>query len=378
MNVQGKPNNTSLVVAHVGVRGGAGLYNKFLLKELISNGRKVVVAGDLSGYRDTGVTPASNDLNKVYNTIIFAQYSGVNFLRRLFFLFLAFLLIPYFIYRINRADNIREFDNIIFTSSIQMFEAYLTARVFPKKDVTIIVQENLELHGLFGFLPRAFLKSIRVLSITESWASYASNLKIHVKVLPNPIDIKIESCDLKYINEDKWDLIYVGGENKIKGFDTLLRALSLANEAKVSIVMLGRYSEKAIRSIEQIAKDNDKLTISVKGEVKNVSHYLIRSKVLILPIMSPHFCRPAIEASVCKMTFIVSDFPELEDFVTETNCIKFKRNDPSSLLNNILILLNDDELRKRLSANNHRQFSEKYSLARFRDNIEALMHERFI
>lgn len=363
---------SKLIISHAGTKGGAGKYNENLARAAIKSCSKVCVCGKLPS---SLLNSASNKSRvfKFFNSLWIPHYSGVNFLRFLYMFVLSFIKLPIFLTRIRKsASELSEFDCFVFTSSVQVFEAFILKLILPDKKVTIVVQENARFKILGFFRFAFFYKNLKVISITKVWKDYALNYGIKSEVIRNPIELS-EAVRLNAV--DKWDFCYVGGSSKIKGYNKLVEVLRCwPSDVSMRIVMLGSYSDEEVRELNLLSDNCSALTIDCFGLVEDATFYIANSKVLVCPIQSPHFCRPIIESALAKRTFIIPDFQELNEFAKSDCGLKYKPTEiDDSLLRFMLEILSDDELRIRLSLNNYKALNGEYDKSIFYNNVKEAL-----
>ena len=177
----------------------------------------------------------------------------------------------------------------------------------------------MNLKNSFFNLLLKFSKNIRFFNISKTTHIHISNKSISTYYIPNFIDPEIfvsEESDIKY------DILYTGGDLDIKGFSNFIKILKSLNDLdsniSFKIAVIGFYSQEKIQIINENC--NNKISITNFGLVSNVSKYINKSRLVIIPIGAPHFCRIAIESGLLNKTFIVNTrFKDL-DFITENNC----------------------------------------------------------
>jgi len=248
------------------------------------------------------------------------------------------------------------FDAVILTSSVQAIAVPIARRLFPESQIAIVVQENVCLSRRLGRLTRFLLnRADVVVSITETWAQHARENGLDPVVLPNSYDPDYAAPEHNRDPAIESDLIYVGGGATIKGFDNLIVVLpELLRTPGRRIICLGQYSETARKSLERVRdKAHPDAHLDIVGLVSDIRPYLRGTKLLLLPIGSPHFCRPAIEAGLFGKTFVIPDFSELGDFAKDgENCVTYQPSDSGDLVSKVKQMLGDRSLMMRLGRNN--------------------------
>jgi glycosyltransferase involved in cell wall biosynthesis len=350
-----------LLLPHWRTGGGAGYYICDLIDALRQIGI-VRVAGPYGGYYDHDPI-ISRHLNYV-TLLSMPTYEGIRTISILYNIVLSAIraLVSLTIPRFKKYEN--KYDAIVLTSSVQAIAVPIIRSLFPNSRTVIIVQENVCLSNGFGWLTRWFLpQADLVVSITETWAQHAQENALYPIVLPNRYNASYARPESNLEPEIGSDLLYVGGGARIKGFDNFLSVLPALLEAPDrQIICLGQYHEEARKSIEKICSSaRQGARLEMVGHVADIRPYLRGTKLLLLPIGSPHFCRPAIEAGFFGKTFLIPDFPELADFVMDgKNCATYEATKLDGLTERVEELLNNDGIRSRLGAGN-REFAIQFN-----------------
>ncbi|WP_429070829.1 glycosyltransferase [Aeromonas veronii] len=353
-------------MAHYHVGGGAAKYINGLRSFLNSRKLSTIVVG---AYGRSYNLNENNRKEKVLEHIvfnlmskfIFPCYAGVTVRAKVFYFLLMILKLPivYFFSCLLKAfrsndtnDDEHDFDVVVLTSGIQapvlMFKPF-----FKKTKFVILNQENTIFNGISGRLSIwLFKKSDVIISITKDWLEYAKEKNL-IQTILVPNVYERPNLDIQDKNESfKYHGVYLGGGGNIKGFSFICDELESIKHGAFSFCFLGCYTERQVAKLREIEKKSSYVTIEIKGVVAQPYKYILRSLVVLLPITSSHFCRPAIEAGLCRKTFIITDLPGLDDFAIENyNCLKFS---PSlgSLIKKIELLILDEKLRCELSNNN--------------------------
>ncbi|KTT71179.1 glycosyltransferase family 4 protein [Sphingomonas endophytica] len=357
-----------LVLPHVPVIGGAGLYNRAAIAALARRAA-VTLAGDAAeAYGDIAASTAVADFVLPPRPVLPA-YAGAS---RRAFLYHAFCApiraTASFRWARRHAGVLAEYDAIVVTSSIDLpFLAAIAAAGIRARRVCI-VQENAFLSGARGTTQRRLLRSVdTVVSISRSWSARAAMQGIASIVAANPFDVAaaLPSDDTLA----GYDFVFLGGSARIKGialFLALIERLSTARPVRAMLVGAVDASWQARIEATRAMLTARGSSLSVAGFVADVAPFLRDARLLLLPITDPHFCRPAIEAGLCGRTFVVSDLPGLEDFADPgTNCLMAPPGDVAAWLAVCTRLLDGRDERTRLAAANHTHALTAFSAAGF-------------
>jgi hypothetical protein len=360
-----------LFLPHYGIGGGAGEYIKNICNDISSYG-EVFFSGKYKKEYSGEVIDKGLFFDFFFNSFIIPFYSGVTFFTILCYVFKAIIIYPFivlFSFYLKRKCEKKESVKIIFlTSIVQAPQVLIIKLFFPKSKLVLIIQENIILNGVLGevcvFLIRRFDV---VVSINSLCHERLKGVGIESIIVLNKFSDEVNNFNTDDII---YDAVYVGGEQKIKGFKTVLDAFEIMSEENdITLVMLGHYGDAALRKINSINELNEKKGrkshITVLGSVDSCSEAYKKSKFLILPINAAHFCRPAIEVGLLRKTFLVTSFDGLSDFALPNyNCISFEVNNLNSFILCFKSLL-DEGFRSELEEKNFlfsSAFRSNYSL----------------
>lgn len=154
--------------------------------------------------------------------------------------------------------------------------------------------------------------------------------------------------------------IYLGGSQRIKGFEQLTESLRYLKE-DIRIFFLGGISHYNNHGFKHLARQlfdpysrkfkslvrtlTDSKNIINIGETDAVFSYFEKSIALICPYSKPHAALPILESFSLRKPVIVSDIKGMEELVDGKNGVFFRNNDPRSLADRIneLSLLTKEE-----------------------------------
>lgn len=346
-------NHSLIILPHWRLEGGAGYYIRDLIAYLRPVGA-VQVAGPYAGYYDEA--PIQSEYLDKLTLQSLPTYEGIGLAAILYHILISTLR-AISILKTPRHKRFKgSFDTLILTSSVQAIAVPIARRLFPESRIAIVVQENVCLSRRLGRLTRFLLNRANVVvSITETWAQHARENGLDPVVLPNSYKPDYAAPGHNRDRAIESDLLYVGGGATIKGFDNLVAALpALLEVPGRSIICLGHYGEAALKTLERIRGDAlPDAHLNIIGLVPDIRPYLRGTKLLALPIASPHFCRPAIEAGLFGKTFVIPDFPEVGDFAKDgENCLMYQPSDSGDFISKVNQMLDERSLMMRLGDNN--------------------------
>lgn len=183
-------------------------------------------------------------------------------------------------------------------------------------------------------------------------------------------DVKLtreEACERFGIDKDKFNLLYVGGTDELKGHSIIVSAMSKIDDPKIQLIAAGGGVES-----KRARADN----ITYLGKVFDMPTLYRACDALVFPSTKGHQARPAFEAGALGLPVIMSDFPETADEVINgENGLVFKPCDSDELKEKILELYNSPEERKRLGENNRENTRERHDFEEVRACLSEFMEK---
>jgi glycosyltransferase involved in cell wall biosynthesis len=230
--------------------------------------------------------------------------------------------------------------------------------------------------------------SVFFISKFDEISENLSNTK--TKVIPDCIDPKIytasvgktEACEFLNLDEKKFNVLFIGGVNSLKGFDTIIRAFNLIHDENINLIVAGysfyNYKINSFKNLIKVLKsrenynfqkqiknyiDNQKLTnIKFIGVQQNIAIAFEACNILVIPMNKAHQSRPAFEIAAQKKTFIISNFNQIKDFCKNgENCLMFKARDENDLADKIISLYIDSNYTKKLGETNYQYMIDKHT-----------------
>jgi len=163
--------------------------------------------------------------------------------------------------------------------------------------------------------------------------------------------------------KDRICVIFSGRFIERKGVDYLLKAWKIvSNESNAVLFLLGEGP--LLENMKQLA---DKLSITdsiiFKGHVSNIVDYLNAGDIFVLPSLQEGMPTALLESMACGLPPVAPRIGGVEDIIEDGyNGILVKPGDADDLANGIISLIEDEELRKRISENAYRTINENYRL----------------
>lgn len=174
-----------------------------------------------------------------------------------------------------------------------------------------------------------------------------------------------QSCERIGISEEKFNVLFVGGTEELKGWSVVLGAMRRFQTENINLVVAGKLDPKKVVL-------NKKITYI--GLQANMSLAYRACDLLLFPSISPHQARPVFEAGIFGLPVIISDFEETAENVKDGfNGLTFVPRDSDDLARKISVLYNDFELRRSLGENNKRHSTSFHSFELEKEKLLALM-----
>ena len=190
---------------------------------------------------------------------------------------------------------------------------------------------------------------------------------------------KKEACNIERLDKEKFNILFLGGIEYIKGADIILKAISLLND-DYHLIVAGYFDEKQL-SFKSLLKHwysprllmnrlkirifykklNKRKQITCIGFKNDISSLMCSSDVVVFPSNKAHQSRPGIEAGEYMKTVIISDYEATREYFTNGyNAITFKPRNSKDLRNKIKYLNENHTLLNELGKNNYKMTRSKH------------------
>lgn len=201
------------------------------------------------------------------------------------------------------------------------------------------------------------------------------------------------ACKELGINSSSFNILYVGGVNKIKGIYTLLKALKILEHENIKIIIAGSGLKEGSKKewimrtgqllfSKKIEKyiDVNRLQGKIEfiGVQKNMSIPYTACDILVFPMTKSHQARPAFEVGLFKKTVLISNFSNIYEFITDLkNGLYFNNRDEKDLADKIMLVKNNSLLRGQLGeanfANTMSKHLPEFALKELLEEIDQLL-----
>ncbi len=245
--------------------------------------------------------------------------------------------------------------------------------------------------GYFG-LRKSFIRRQLALSEAEIIAishhnAGLVNLPERTRVIYNFVDHRRFSHEEAPQSESEngkseSQVIFLGGANTIKGFETLVDSLPMLREG-TTVIFAGDYPEGGRVSRILLRKRYQALVAlkraknaTIIGSRTDIAEWLRNADILVFPSTIPHFARPVAEAQLMGKAVVASNVEGMEEQVVDgEDGILVTPNRPADLAAAINRLIDDPELRRRLGERGRERANRNYRQDKNVEAIQALYSE---
>jgi glycosyltransferase involved in cell wall biosynthesis len=206
------------------------------------------------------------------------------------------------------------------------------------------------------------------------------------------------ACEKLNINSSSFNVLFVGGIDRLKGIDLALKAINLLKDEDITLVVAGNdFGDTSENGHKFINKFKKRKSIQFSKEIKtyvkqkgienkinfigvqtDISVAFSACDVLIFPMKAPHQARPAFEIGVQQKPVIITDFPNIREFVRDGfNGLTFEPNNPDSLVKAIMTFKNDKRMLEKLGNCNYeytmKYHTERHAMGVLIDKIDEIL-----
>ncbi|MEM2121490.1 MAG: glycosyltransferase family 4 protein, partial [Candidatus Woesearchaeota archaeon] len=163
---------------------------------------------------------------------------------------------------------------------------------------------------------------------------------------------------------------YVGRLAREKDPFTLIRAFSMIKNKNVVLVVCG----SGLKSIEDKLKN--KKRIMWFGSVNNVVPFLQAMDAYVLPSLTETSSLSTMEAMSCGVPPIVTRVGYLKNYIKDgNNGLFFEMKNPLDLYSKMKFIMENEELRKRISKNARNTILKNYSIERTIQELKKVFND---
>jgi len=256
-------------------------------------------------------------------------------------------------------------------------EPFITGLVGVKLKKKFGAKLLVHLHGDFGgwklFLAKFFILSqadaVRVMSAgqKEKLGKYQNK----ATVISTPVDLEKYKRSFFQENVNTKVVMHVGRDDKVKDYDTLIKAFELVNQklpdVKFVKVLGGREFKKSVDG-----QPGRKFNLIVHSQVdhKSLVDFYYQTDVVVLSSTSESFGKVLVEANACGKPVVSTATTGAKEIVQDGyNGYLVPIGDAQALADKILYLLNNPKIAKTMGENGRKLVKEKYN-----DNTQKIIN----
>ncbi len=225
-------------------------------------------------------------------------------------------------------------------------------------------QYNILIRKILGLIERFVFSNVDLLlCLSENEKKIFGRYARNVEVIPigiNP-DLYYTSDKEKY--KEKFGLsgriviTFIGRLLKVKGVDYLIDALVEVDRDFVCLIVgSGKEEEELKKKVRNKKLDHKIRFLGFRNDIQDI---LKATDIFVLPSFSEGLCLSLLEAKASGCACIVSDIGL--SVKKNVNALVFKPGDKDNLKNLIVKLIDDSDLRKKLSGEARRDVDENYN-----------------
>ena len=276
--------------------------------------------------------------------------------------------------------------DIVHVQSIGMGIPGFLAKTFLKKPFVVYGR------GSEVYLPLTFKNTILklvlknaddVIALTEDMKNGMQKFcDKDILVIPNGIDLETfkglsrETARTRLEIRDNANVIlFVGRLHHVKGVKYLIKAMELIvrknKNAKLMLVGDGEEREELESLVEKFGL---KERVKFVGRVQNeeIPQYMVASDVLVLPSLSEGFPVTILEAMASGLSIVATTVGGLPEIVKDgENGFLVEPNNYGQIAEKVILLLEDEELRYKISKNN-KERTKRYSWGHAVNKLEEI------
>lgn len=224
--------------------------------------------------------------------------------------------------------------------------------------------------------------AIRVMSEGQKESLIRKKINVRIiKVISTPVDVQRfmdypqdskQLQSLKSMMEGRKYVLMVGRKDKVKGFDTLFKAMNKVIEIKgggnVGLWLVGNYSRKEAQKMG--LSPSVPLIESGNAESADLPAYYRAAYVAVLPSTSESFGKVLIEANACGKPVIATDTAGAREIIQNGyNGYIVRVGDYQALADKVLYLLDHPDDARQMGENGRKLVKEKFS-----DNTDRIVN----
>ena len=195
------------------------------------------------------------------------------------------------------------------------------------------------------------------------------------------------------IDQDDFVVLYMGGDDRIKGIDTILKAFKYVGEGK-KLLIAGRFEENSYKSmrlwnineiISGCRRKKHYTELKAQGKVilvgvrRDISSIMNACDVVVFPSVKVHQPRPCIEAGFYHKPVIISNFKHTREyFIDGYNALVFKSKNERELAKQIIYACENPEKMELIGKNNYEMSIKCHNYEDIQSSLRKFIAEKMI
>jgi N-acetyl-alpha-D-glucosaminyl L-malate synthase BshA len=221
-----------------------------------------------------------------------------------------------------------------------------------------------------------------MIALTEDMKSEMQKIyNREVFLIPNGVDLNmfknLSKNDLrsKFNVKDENIVLFVGGFRFVKGVKYLIEAMNSIRQKNITTRLMLVGSEGDKEKLDGLVNDSDsKKYVILVGKVphEKVAEYMVASDVFVLPSLSEGFPNVILEAMASGLPIVATRVGGLPHIVKHAeNGFLVEPKNPEEIAEKVLLILESEALRKKMSDNN-KETAKEYSWERVVAKLEEV------
>jgi glycosyltransferase involved in cell wall biosynthesis len=182
----------------------------------------------------------------------------------------------------------------------------------------------------------------------------------------------------RHNNNENISLLYLSNLFPEKGLDILIDSMSILEKKgyKISLNIIGSLRDEKI-SKNRFINNNNPL-INFRGELFNSekNNYLLDADIFIHPTTNDSFPLVILEAMQFELPVISTFEGAISEIIDNgINGILIEKGNIDQLVNCIILLIDNYDLRIKMGQNGRKKYLEKYTKTKFEENIKLVIQD---
>ncbi len=202
-------------------------------------------------------------------------------------------------------------------------------------------------------------------------------------VMPPSVNTKIYNLEVEDLRKElniSTGTIVIGntsGFTGVKGLKYLLQAFNVIHKQIPCILLFaGRLNEPFKSRYLSYVKEKSRNKVVFLGHREDIPNVLKTIDIFIFPSVIDSTPTALIEAMAMEKPVVISDITTFKEFISdEVNGIYFKVKNPKDLAEKVILLMQNENLRKQLSRNARSTILEKFTIDKMIDHVETCYRE---